>query len=115
MNRAQKLVLGYAILLIVLMGVYPPWEKRLGKYSRPEGYGFIAMPPKDANRIAFDRLCLQWFLVALVAGGLYLTLNEKDGDGATPARNLAPRRSATPFLSRTLSDAAGVDSPDLCT
>jgi hypothetical protein len=80
-----------AVVLIVIMGLFPPWTDMLriqGRIDteRPTGYAFIFSPPaptinkQDGSvRIDFGRLLLQWFLVGVVAAtAIYLRKERGD-------------------------------------
>jgi hypothetical protein len=89
MNLKQKICLWIGIGLIVLMGFYPPWVlpvNALGIRGRQNhGYKLILIPPIHKSRdeelelgtsIDFQRLSVQWAAVALIIGGLIVTLKD---------------------------------------
>ena len=91
MNKRQLVVMWVGIGLIVLMGVYPPWVNTIrgaGIYAEMSlGYHVITDPPSPlgnprANGIKLDtpRLALQVGLVAVVSGGLLLSLKSRKGN-----------------------------------
>ena len=85
MNSRQKTALWIGIIIIVIMGIYPPWEYTFGKeyvpkITLPGGYWPIYGPPKPegaGTEIDFSRLLIQWIMVALVTGGTIVTLKDK--------------------------------------
>lgn len=100
LNKNQKIALWATLVIIVLMGLFPPWI--CGSYTtpldnlaqKPTGntmfiesageYHFIFAPPPqtgyrsvssmvDVNyvyRLDYGRLFLQWLLIIAVSGGL---------------------------------------------
>lgn len=108
MNRKQKIVLLIGILVFVLMGLYPPWIYRtfdlapsVSGFSyqttdRFIGYrwfsqGFLQYNDKtsflsDRNifLIEKNRLFIQWFMVAVVTGGLAFIFKEPKNKTTTP-------------------------------
>jgi len=89
MNNKQKKVILVAVAVIILMSLFPPWVhitySRVGPLSYPRGYGFVFLPPAttkaytsyDSPGIDFSRLFLQWFIVALAAGGLVFMFKDR--------------------------------------
>jgi len=86
MNRKQKIILWVGIGLIVAMGLFPPWiipvrSTPFGTIRRDLGYSPI-WEPATAKRVIdqktysyhgsidFQRLCVQWVIVAVLTGGL---------------------------------------------
>ena len=84
-SEKQKKILIAGIVIIFLMGLFPPWLytfKRNSIYSeRTAGYSFIMDSPTPklksiANgiKLDFSKLFLQWFLVVIATGlGIYLS------------------------------------------
>jgi hypothetical protein len=92
MNAMQKHVLAGGAAVMLLMGLFPPWTKVTHEFARvggdvsehteteqPAGYCFLFDPPEpvkssDSNgntyhgsiKIDFNRLLLQWAMVAFV-------------------------------------------------
>jgi hypothetical protein len=75
----QKKIISIALIIIILVGVIPPWKQSLTtekyQHEKPLGYGFIFYPPRLSDdfyaysvSIDFSRLFLQWVVVILVAG-----------------------------------------------
>ena len=67
MNRKQMICLWIGIAVMVLMGLFPPY--RWGDDS------FLF--DMEADAIEFAKLFIQWFIVALVTGGLIYTFKNK--------------------------------------
>jgi hypothetical protein len=88
MNQNQKICLWIGIVVIVTMGLFPPWISR-AVGSRPTEelpkYSFLLLPPPAQNlgngvsrhQIYMTRLVIQWLMVAIVTGGLMPTLADK--------------------------------------
>ena len=76
MSKKQRDVILVGIMLIVLMGLCPPWygyqSTRPKQYDRPvsQGYSFIGAPPQPTSRIDKSRLFVQWITVVVATGGL---------------------------------------------
>ena len=88
MNRKQKICLWIGIAVIVAMGIYPPWIKPIGDgcYVTPKPkYSFILTPSGGEHtqagcylgRVDTSQLFAQWLVVAVVTGGLIVTLADK--------------------------------------
>jgi hypothetical protein len=79
-NKRQRTILTVGIVVIILMGLFPPWTHSFGDESvlikRPAGYAFIAAAPHLGYGVALDisRLCVQWIVVLLATGlGVFLS------------------------------------------
>ena len=76
-------VLWTGIAIIVLMSLFPPWKDvrssrpRGSHYVVAGGYGFLFDPPYRAKSIDVGRLGLQIFIVALITGGLIVSIKKK--------------------------------------
>ena len=73
MNTTQRYVLIIAIIIIVLMGIYPPFYFRTyNGVLLNLGYGFVLNPPKVgdgfAGSVNVQLLMVQWLGVVIVAG-----------------------------------------------
>lgn len=89
MNWKQKICLWIGIAVIVLMGLFPPWVFQVKSTYVNElvdaGYAFITNPPhylfrgdiKIGASIELARLAVQWAIVAVITGGLIVTLADK--------------------------------------
>lgn len=79
MNKKQKIVLCIGIVVIVLMGLFPPSNTSMSYLFRLEGPGseysfLLVMSPSD---IGFGKLFIQWVIVAVITGGFIVTLKDK--------------------------------------
>lgn len=94
MNNKQVAIIGGAVAIIILMGLFPPWTYTLHtsriQRERPAGYSLIFSPPepeRDAPafgvRIDVTRLTIQWLLV-MFAGGLGVLLVRTKSNRAPP-------------------------------
>jgi len=93
MNKKQKVALWIGIIVIVLMGLNPPWVIKTGrtkmpkiwedKYKVRQCYGPIGTAPDSTSpdfvsgRICITILCVQWAMVGIVTGGLIITLKSR--------------------------------------
>ena len=85
MNLKQKITLLLGIIIIVLMGIYPPWgqyaaSSETGRIKlRPLGYSFFTTPSGSERGadIDYTRLAFQWIMVAISTGGFLLMLKDK--------------------------------------
>jgi len=94
MNKKQKYCLWIGIVVIVLMGIFPPTrrgyfykdhyggfgpnkEERMKPldYSFHSGYTFLFSA--EVSDIGFGKLIVQWAVVAVVTGGLIFTFGDK--------------------------------------
>lgn len=74
MNRKQKIVLIIGILVMVCMGLYPPWRIEMGKrfvvdeYTPSKivsgGYALLFDPPHNAIGLDVVRLIIQCAIIA---------------------------------------------------
>ena len=73
MTEKQKKVIIVGIIIIMFMGLFPPWAYFLktekGELKSPVGYGLIFSPPKYAGgtarvNIDISRLIIQWVVVS---------------------------------------------------
>lgn len=85
-NKKQRTILIVGIVVMILMGLFPPWTATYNYKSQhsqhPRGYAFIATPPHftlypiGSSGIVLDisRLSLQWIVVLLATGlGVFLS------------------------------------------
>ena len=87
MNQYQKIFLMIGLVVIVVMGIFPPWHcAQLFSHSRGNvslGYYFIGYPPTRspilyAVSVDVVRLSIQIVLVVLVTGiFMFLPKNQK--------------------------------------
>ena len=103
MNRTQLKVLWIGIGIFVLMGLFPPWTLQLTSTStltlsidqkqwlagqQSSTYKFLLTPPKLMRaakivvpfQIDVCKLGVQWAMIAVVTGGLLVTLQDKKKD-----------------------------------
>jgi len=84
-NPKQKKILIVGIVIVLLIGVVPPWKhtfKSSSTYSEvPAGYSFITSPPprraksfSHGIKIDISRLVIQWIVtIAATTAGVMLT------------------------------------------
>jgi len=105
MNRKQKTFLWIGIIAFVLMGLFPPWtlqftstsiltlsldEKQWLAGQKSSTYKYLLTPPQLAYRtsalyrkigvpfqIDVPKLGVQWAMVAVITGGLVLSLKDR--------------------------------------
>ena len=86
MNHKQKKVLLIGIAVIVLMGLFPPWQETRARENRPlsrspAGYHFILTPPSGYRSIGytldFARIAVQFIEVGAITAGAVLYLKDK--------------------------------------
>ena len=87
MNRKQKICLWVCIIIIVVMGIYPPWvmpatfkhvDGHTAKHRSYYGYHPIWEGIGNSKAsIDFHRLGLQWAIVSVITGGLIVTFKDK--------------------------------------
>jgi len=84
-SKKQIWITWFAVLLVFLMGIYPPW-KNVGalegvKLYWPGGCHWIWYSLQEVKRttieIDYQRLFLQWFLVVLPAWTAIWTLKDR--------------------------------------
>ncbi len=68
MNKRQKTLLWCGVIIILIMGLYPPWYAKNGTYRYSYGYDFIS---DIEGRIDVTRLVLQWLIVTIATTGLF--------------------------------------------
>lgn len=92
MNQMQSKIMGFALGLIIIMALFPPWTGRSVGFAlmvgqeRHAGYHPIWEPPElyVGPRINVPLLGLQWVGVCLVAGGFYLVARNPEEKVKTP-------------------------------
>lgn len=92
MNKKQLICLWSGIIVIVMMGIFPPWFLPLNvgrlQSRRDVGYKFILTPVEIEVPPAVDtspvvasiditRLCVQWVIVTVITGGFIVTFRDK--------------------------------------
>jgi multisubunit Na+/H+ antiporter MnhB subunit len=95
-NEKQRLYLWVGIVVVVLMGIFPPTQRgycpamtfyegvvrRRGEPLRPIGYtpahyGYTFLLSAKASDIAFNKLIIQWGIVGAVTFGLIYIFRDK--------------------------------------
>ena len=76
-NEKQKAILVVGIIIIILMGLFPPWVYTSHYGTTYSEYSFIATQPEHRRSIVkldSSRLVLQWIVVLIAMGlGIFLT------------------------------------------
>ena len=88
MNTKQKVALWTGIIIVVIMGLFPPWlhtriidvigalEVRTYYYDYP----FILNAPQGnmlgKTHLDFKRLIIQWIIIAIIVGGFMKTFSK---------------------------------------
>jgi len=89
MNKKQKIVILAGFLIIVIMGLFPPWNHKIyittKRYIETyAGYGLIFSPPSTEEgefwiaRIDVVRLLFQWILVGIITIGLAIIFKDEN-------------------------------------
>jgi hypothetical protein len=84
------MILIVGVLVIILMGLFPPWTMPGSRGNSPLGYAFIGAPPDKvmgvdgymypirALHLDISRLCVQWIVVIFATGlGVFLSAKWK--------------------------------------
>lgn len=88
MNTKQKRVIFIGFLIIVIMGLFPPWNHKIYTSRRVietyAGYGFIFYPPSlkgedGIAKIDSIRLLFQWILATIITVGLTVICKDEKG------------------------------------
>jgi hypothetical protein len=87
MNNKQRILIGIAVCLLILTGLFPPWRTISSKGNRPGPYSRLWEPPSDNFEIDTTRLGIEWILIALVSGAL-LGLFRKKHRESEPEKQL---------------------------
>jgi hypothetical protein len=86
MNKNQRIVIGFAVIIIVLMALYPPYKvvSLTGRPSQFLGYGFLFDPPHHKVtpvywelKLNWSRLINQWVLVLIPSLVIWWVLRER--------------------------------------
>ncbi len=86
MSQKQKIVLWTGIIVIVAMGIFPPWLYTQARYVEVQtnaGHHFLLNPPLPQDRVGYgirldtSRLFVQWVIVAVVTVGLIISFQDK--------------------------------------
>jgi hypothetical protein len=93
MNKRQKIVLQIAVMVIILMGLFPPWRLNVSfndANTKISGginckYSFVISQPAlditgTKGKVYYDldimKLLLQWSLVSFTCAGLCITFHK---------------------------------------
>jgi hypothetical protein len=76
MNKAQKVVVLVAVLIVAGMMLFPPWVKR---YYGITFYRYIFMVTTGSAVLDVSRLAVQCAAVAVLAFGACVALSRRDG------------------------------------
>ena len=68
-NKRQKVVILIGIILIVVMGLFPPWVYKIQGMVMKQEYRFI-LDPLESGNVDSIRLLVQWLGVCMVSIGL---------------------------------------------
>ncbi|MFI5364967.1 MAG: hypothetical protein ACHQ4J_05025 [Candidatus Binatia bacterium] len=104
MNTKQRRLILFGIVVMVLMGLFPPWTKsvhvRQVHFQRPAGYALIFEPPEpqgsESLEIDFVRLLIQWIGIALLVGGGILYLKDSGGSDSCGPSPVGEVRAGSP-------------------
>ncbi len=76
MNERVKILLLVGMLAVFLMVLFPPWQGA--------SYSMIFSPPSPSSEIDFNRLGIQFVLVGIACGALWLALPSADNGLSEP-------------------------------
>jgi hypothetical protein len=101
LNRNQLSCLWFGVLLIIAMGLVPPWREATGARNLLD-YAVIFMPPPSTLTsgvtIDFSRLVVEWILALVLTGGLIATF-QSEGEGRHElAKSGSGSKKAPPVL-----------------
>jgi hypothetical protein len=79
MNKMQKRIIISGAIVIILMGLIPPWTYTFNYKSvsrtKPAGYALIIVPPPPEKKhvaagveLDFKRLLVQWLITGIATG-----------------------------------------------
>lgn len=77
--NTRKTVVIVAVIIIALMGLFPPWWYTNGVLAgnRSAGYAWLFTPPSSYTVPDVLRLLVQWAIVAILAWGIAYVLEPK--------------------------------------
>lgn len=78
MNKKQKIVLWAGIVLIALMGLFPPVKYQGRSYRQGEAVEYRLLLDKFSI-VLLGNLVAQWALVSIIIAGLIYILKDKQG------------------------------------
>jgi hypothetical protein len=99
MNNRQKFILVVAVVVMACSGIYPPYTSQVTGKNPPQR-SFLFDPPANTYgifvyKIDLRQLFVEWFLTALLAGGLICIL-AKPKRKAKSDEDTASNRSIQP-------------------
>ena len=68
LSKTQKTILIIGVVIIILMGLFPPWASTEGIHKMTLGYAFIATRHYTPAELDISRLCVQWIMVIFATG-----------------------------------------------
>jgi cobalamin biosynthesis protein CobD/CbiB len=90
MNKGQRVSAVAGLLLLALLGLFPPWTESVTAYTgyhqeRPLGYGLLWSPPEPRDRdysvaLDYQRLAVSWAVVIFLAGVVVVLLQGRRKD-----------------------------------
>jgi hypothetical protein len=83
-NKEQKFRLWAGIVVIVLMGIFPPGRHRIPPWRlrfKPAHYGYTFLLSANASDIAFKKLIIRWGIAGTVTFGLFYIFRDKNPKG----------------------------------
>lgn len=99
MNERLKTLSLVGMLAVFLMVLFPPWEGA--------SYSMIFSPPSPGSEIDFNRLGIQFVLVGIACGALWLALpspiNEVTSGDATDKSKLSGGRNRLLLVSSVIA------------
>lgn len=108
MNLKQRTAICVGVILVVVLGVYPPWNQTLSARDaglsvnivRPGRYAWLWSPPEPSGQywgvgLDLGRLLVGWVTVILTTGGLVFALRSKSSENRSVLISSAFRN---PFL-----------------
>lgn len=92
LNENQKLWLWLGILVIVAMGLYPPWKLIT---ETPTSFGFLYAPPPGQVKLDYSRLSVEWVMAAVVTFGLVLSAQKSGAVEKSTSASASANSSST--------------------
>lgn len=102
MKQSQSRVIWGAIAIVAVFCIVPPWTETYqssgtSRTYTPRGYYPIFLPPSADGRggivIDIDRLLLQFFVVFVISGGLFVFFGQEPAVPTTSAAEQAAART----------------------
>lgn len=99
MNWKQKICLWVGIALVVLMGLFPPYQYKPSVGVLDMGYHFL-LYSDTIGEINIKHLAVQWIIVAVITGGLIATFQGSENSKRRPSRHIASSIITVPTSTR---------------